>query len=90
MGMIIKQAPMGFVDREINYKCPVTNQPVTSRKARNEIMARNNLIDANDLGSSHGQRRAAKAKHLAGLEPPPPKELVETMQREFAKEHAKI
>ena len=52
MTIIITAAPMGFVDREIHYKCPVTNQEVTSRRQRNEIMARNNLMDANDFKDS--------------------------------------
>ena len=50
--IIFKNAPMGFVDRDIHYRCPVTNEGVTTRKQRNEIMARNGLIDANDLVNS--------------------------------------
>lgn len=49
MDIVIKSAPYGFVEREVFYKCPVTNQGVTSRRQRNEIMAREGLIDANDL-----------------------------------------
>ena len=49
MEIVIKTAPYGFVDRDIRYRCPVTNEGVTSRKQRNEIMARESLIDANDI-----------------------------------------
>lgn len=62
MDIIIKQAPYGFVDREVFYKCPVTNQGVTSRRQRNEIMAREGLMDANDL-VNHKTIEARKKKH---------------------------
>ncbi len=35
------------------YKCPVTNEYVTSRKRRNEIMKENNLVP---VGGSDGTR----------------------------------
>ena len=49
MDIIIKTAPMGFVDREIHYWCPATNKPITSRRPRNEMMKREGLVDANDI-----------------------------------------
>lgn len=44
--LIIKTAVPGFIDREIHYVCPVTNEGVTSRRQRNNIMAREGLVDA--------------------------------------------
>lgn len=49
MDIFIKSAPYGYVGMEIFYRCPVTNQGVTSLKQRKEIMAREHLVDANDL-----------------------------------------
>lgn len=60
MEIWIKQAPMGFVDREVRYMCPETGIGVTSRNQRNEIMARNNLVDANDLFGSKVERAKEK------------------------------
>lgn len=62
MEILITAAPYGFVDREIHYKCPVTNQGVTSRKQRNEIMAREGLVDANDL-VNHKTIAARRKQH---------------------------
>lgn len=62
MDIIIKQAPMGFVDRPIEYICPVTSTPVTTRRQRNEIMKREGLVDANDLVNSKTIKDRAK-KH---------------------------
>jgi hypothetical protein len=88
MEIIIKKAPMGFVDREVNYICPVTNQQVTSRRKRNDIMARNNLVDANDLTPSYMEREKAREQHLNFKHDVPP-ELAATMQKTFVEEHKK-
>lgn len=69
---VIRTAPIGFVDREIHYRCPVTGSGVTSRRQRNEIMKRNNLMDANDVCNpkqvAKTQKRADKiAKQAAEI-----------------------
>ena len=44
-------APMAVsVDNMPSYVCPVTQKPITSRKARRESFARHGLMDANELG----------------------------------------
>lgn len=72
MDIIITAAPMGFVDREIHYRCPVTNEGVTTRRQRNNIMAREGLVDANDIVNhktiakrvqQHEERKAFVEKH---------------------------
>jgi hypothetical protein len=71
-------APMGFVDNMEEYRCPVTNEGVTTRKQRNEIMAREGLVDANDLLKSDEDRFAQQAAHdkkRAELEAAKPKEV---------------
>lgn len=88
MEIIHKVAPMGFVDREIRYICPVTGDGVTTRKQRNEIMAREGLVDANDFKQTFEQRAAAKAKkqaELKAIEDEIPKELKSTMQKHIKK-----
>ena len=61
---VIRTAPYGFVDNMEEYRCPVTNQGVTSRRQRNDIMDRNYLIDANDLLQSD----EARAKKTADVQ----------------------
>ena len=63
---VIRTAPMGFVDNMEEYRCPVTNQGVTSRRQRNDIMDRNYLIDANDLLQSD-EARAKKTADAQAL-----------------------
>ena len=62
MKLVITKAPYGWVDREVRYVCPVTNKGVTNRRQRNEIMARENLVDANDVFPTREKRLEAKAK----------------------------
>ena len=91
MALIIKQAPMGFMDREVHYICPVTNKGVTTRRQRNEIMAREGLVDANDLKQSHKDRKKERQTHLDIVnQPQVPKDLAESMGREFKKEQNKF
>ena len=58
-GMVIqhKVAPYGYVDNMQEYRCPVTGEGVTTRTQRNEIMAREGLIDANDILNSDAHRK---------------------------------
>lgn len=42
-------APMVFVPDWSSYKCPVTDQIVSSERQRRNIMAEHRLVDANDL-----------------------------------------
>jgi len=67
MPIVIKVAPYGYVEREIHYVCPVTNEGVTTRKQRQYIMESQDLIDANDVASTSAQRKAAKAKKQAEI-----------------------
>ncbi len=46
MVQIHKAAPMGSVQVEARYQCPVTGVAVTSRRQRLEIMKRENLREA--------------------------------------------
>lgn len=48
--MPIKLSPnIGYVQGDCHYTCPVTRQQVTTNRQRRNIMARHNLIDANDF-----------------------------------------
>lgn len=88
MIIIITQAPYGYIDREVRYICPVTQKEVTTRKQRNEIMAREGLVDANDFKMTHQQRLAAKQKNddeIAAIKAEVPDELKKTMKKEFKK-----
>lgn len=62
MEIVILTAPYGFVDNMEEYMCPVTMQGVTTRRQRNEIMAREKLIDANDFMKTPEQRKAQVEK----------------------------
>lgn len=41
--------PMVQVSSFDGYKCPITNEIVTTERQRREIMARHDLVDANDF-----------------------------------------
>lgn len=86
MQIIIKQAPMAYMDREVRYICPVTNKEVTTRRQRNEIMAREGLVDANDRAPSKQERIKAREQHKASLKPTAPKELEDVMGNIFKDE----
>ena len=62
MSIVILQAPFGFVDNMKDYMCPITNVGITTRNQRNEMMKRENVIDANDHLSTKKQRDAKVAK----------------------------
>lgn len=62
MQIEIRTAPYGYVDREIFYKCPVTNEGVTSKRQRREILAREGLVSAHELISSDAERDAKEQK----------------------------
>jgi putative FmdB family regulatory protein len=70
-------APMVSVPQNCEYKCPVTDQIVTSYRQRRNIMAEHNLRDANDLKPSYvieqtkkkTAARQALAAQLPGLPP---------------------
>ena len=57
MEIIIKKAPMGYVDRVINYRCPVTNEFVTTKRQRHNIMAREGLVSAHEVINSWDARQ---------------------------------
>lgn len=44
---------------DIDYKCPVTGEPVQSMRKRKEIMDRHDLVDARDLQDTWKRRLAA-------------------------------
>lgn len=68
-------APMVFVPANCAYKCPVTEQVVTSYQQRDRIMKANNLRDANDTPPAYvieqtkkkTAARQALAAQLPGL-----------------------
>lgn len=51
---------MGFVQGECRFRCVVTGKEVTTHKQRNEIMKRNNLVDANDFPPEAAHAKAKK------------------------------
>jgi putative FmdB family regulatory protein len=54
------QPNLGFVQRDCHYKCPVTDQLVTSHATRRNIMAEHNLVDANDFKPAQAIERQRK------------------------------
>ncbi len=47
-------APKGiYIDSMPNYKCPVTDQIVTTRHQRNEIMKQNEMVEVGDTKGLH-------------------------------------
>lgn len=56
MEIIITKAPHGYIGRTIDYICPVTNQHVTSKQQRRNIMAENGLVSAHELMTSRAER----------------------------------
>lgn len=56
MGIEIQAPMMATVDNMPAYECPVTGQYVTSRKQRNEIMRRHDLVEAGDRGPKDSPR----------------------------------
>lgn len=73
----------GYVDNMEEYLCPVTRQGVTTRRQRNEIMAREGLVDANDFLRKDEDRYALAEKkrlereRLAEQKKQTPKEVTE-------------
>ena len=57
-------APMVFVPDWSSYKCPVTDQIVSSERQRRNIMAEHRLVDANDFTPKYVVERK-KAKTAA-------------------------
>lgn len=48
--MAVRLTPnLGYVQQDCSYRCPVTRQWVTSNRQRQNIMAKHNLVDANDV-----------------------------------------
>ena len=62
MKLIITSAPYGYMDRKIDYICPVTNEHVTSKRQRRNIMAREGLVSAHELMSSKAEREKKQRK----------------------------
>lgn len=57
---VILRPPMGYVRPDTHYKCPVTNEGVTSQRQRRNIMAKHDLIDANDMTPDFAKRQEEK------------------------------
>jgi len=91
MEIIIKVAPMGYVDRVINYICPVTNQPVTTKRMRREIMAREGLVSAHEIISSHAERQkqVEQRQELTRLSKQAPAEVSQYVEK-WAKQEAAL
>jgi len=62
MPIIIKTAPMGYMGRTIDYMCPVTNQHISSKAQRRDVMARNGLAPAHELMQTKEQRNKAEQR----------------------------
>jgi len=62
MEIRIFSAPMGYVDNMEEYMCPITNVGITTRRQRNEMMAREGVVDANDMLKSRAFRDKQEAK----------------------------
>ena len=62
MPIIFKTAPMGYMGRTIDYVCPVTNQHVSTKAQRRDVMARNGLAPAHELMQTKEQRNAQVQK----------------------------
>jgi len=69
---VILRAPMGMVQSEAHYRCPVTGEAVTSNRQRRYIMDKNNLVDANDFPPERifEDRRKLRAKIAHDLTAP--------------------
>jgi hypothetical protein len=61
MDIAIFVPPMGFVDNMEEYMCPITNVGITTRRQRNEMMAREGVVDANDMLKSRAFRDKQEA-----------------------------
>ena len=93
MSITILTAPQGFVQRDCYYKCPVTNEGVTTWRQRRNLMAEHRLVDANDLGSTHAKRKekADKVKQqMADAQAAVPKELRQAMKKNFERKSEKF
>ena len=77
MEIIIKKAPMGYVDRVIHYICPVTNERVTTKRQRHNIMAREGLVSAHEQISSYAlrQKQVEQRQELTRLSKQAPAEV---------------
>lgn len=66
-------APMVFVPQNCGYKCPVSDQIVTSYRQRQNIMAEHGLRDANDVKPAQiiaeRKRKTAERNALAAQLP---------------------
>ncbi len=60
MRQVLLEAPMAYVRPDTHYKCPVTNAGVTSQAQRRNIMAKHDLIDANDFTPEYAMRKEKK------------------------------
>lgn len=60
MRQVLLHAPMAYVRPDTHYKCPVTNAGVTSQAQRRNIMAKHDLIDANDFTPEYAMRKEKK------------------------------
>lgn len=75
MDIIIKVAPQGYVQREVYYKCPVTNKEVTTMRDRKYIMESEGLVDANDFDplkkvAQKNKERAEQKAYVESLNAP--------------------
>lgn len=71
MEIVIKSAPYGYVDRKIDYICPVTNQHVSSKRQRREIMAKEGLVSAHDMVTTWERREQKREEFSEGVDTGP-------------------
>lgn len=81
MQIVILAGPQVHFPAEVYYRCPVTNKGVTSKRQRKEIMARNHLLDANDIVKPKKWRDKKEQETEALRKQEQPKELVEQVNQ---------
>ncbi len=92
MAIVINSAPYGYLQRDVRYVCPVTNENVTTRRQRKYIMEKHDFINANDFSRTFEQRASAEAKNKAeiqAIKDAVPKDLTEHfggMKQDFKKQ----
>jgi len=86
--LVIRTAPHGYVDNMKEYVCPVTKEPITTRRQRNYSMEKNDLADANDYKQSwqdRAEKKRRKQEEMRRLQAEIPQEL-RSLSTQLAKE----
>jgi len=62
MQLFISRAPYAYMPMEIRYVCPVTRTGITNKRQRLNVMAKYDLVDANDIVTDKSIDRQLKRK----------------------------